>query len=141
MNYVDMIEVRCADQQLEELYTKHRFTPGLYIRECTMPKGMMIVSNIHAKEHPFVMLEGLIKVRTHEGTKLLRAPYFGITKPMTRRILYAEEDTRWMTFHVTDKTSVEEIMDDILVKRVNQSLSKLQLLRIKGVVRKTNLLK
>lgn len=105
--------------EIESLMTKyppadieviHRFTPGLYIRECRIPAGTLLTSAIHRTEHPFVISQGLIEVRSeNEGAVIYAAPHHGITKPGTRRVLFAVEDTIWTTFHVTEETDVAKI--------------------------------
>lgn len=93
----------------------NRFTPGLYIREILIPAGTLITSMSHRKEHPFVISHGHIRVSSEtEGDVIYRAPHTGITKPGTKRILYAIEDTIWTTFHVTDETDIEKIGLEIL---------------------------
>lgn len=93
----------------------HRFTPGLYIRQITMPAGALITSKIHKTEHPFVILKGEVSVWTeHDGVVRLKAPHVGITKAATRRLLYIHEDTVWATFHPSEKETVEEIEKDII---------------------------
>lgn len=145
MNYVDQLEARIASgietKGLIDCHVKHRFTPGLYMRECALPAGMIGISQIHNTTHPFVILEGKIRVRTHLGIRTLEAPFFGITEPMTRRILSAITDTRWITFHVTDLTDPEEIQKSILYPHVNPLLSEFQLLKIREKVSHSNLLK
>ena len=92
----------------------HRYTPGLYIREILMPKDSLLTSRIHILEHPFVISKGSCSVWSDEkGWERLTAPYTGITKPGTRRVLYIHEDTIWTTFHVTDKTDPAEIIKDV----------------------------
>lgn len=78
----------------------HRFTPGLYTREIFMPAGSMITSLIHNTTHPFFILKGKVSVFSeNDGEQLLEAPYSGITRPGTRRVLYVHEDTVWTTLH------------------------------------------
>jgi hypothetical protein len=91
----------------------HRFTPGLYSRHITMPKGAMILSGIHQTEHQFVVAKGRTVVATAQGVETYEAPYVGITKPGTQRILFIEEECEWITFHPTDKTIPEEIIASI----------------------------
>jgi len=101
----------------------HRFTPGLYIREIFMPAGSVLTSKIHKTEHPFVISKGVVSVWTaEEGTITLNAPYTGITKPGTRRVLFIHEDTIWTTFHVGEENNVEAIEDRIIEPRVNSRL-------------------
>jgi hypothetical protein len=101
----------------------HRFTPGLYIREIFMPCAktvgqigeMLVTSKIHLKEHPFVISKGSCSVWTEDrGWVRYDAPYCGITKPLTRRVLWIHKDTIWTTFHVTNETSIEKIEREII---------------------------
>jgi hypothetical protein len=93
----------------------HRFTPGLYVREIFMPKGTFIISKIHKTEHPFIVSKGHVAVWIEGvGVVEIKAPYCGVTKAGTRRILYIREDCVWTTFHPTDKTDVNEIEKDVI---------------------------
>ena len=80
-----------------------------------MPKGTLIISKIHKTEHPFVIVKGKVSVWVEGiGTVTYTAPYVGITKPGTRRVLYIHEDCSWLTFHATDKTTPEEVEADVI---------------------------
>ncbi|WP_051959893.1 hypothetical protein [Sphingobacterium sp. ML3W] len=97
---------------------RDRFVGKMYIRECTMPARTMVVSKMHKTEHPFVISQGKISVFTEDtGWVLMEAPFTGVTIPGTKRILFAHEDTVWTTFHVTDKTTAEEVEKDIIVHK------------------------
>jgi hypothetical protein len=92
----------------------HTFTPGLYTRTILMPAGTKLTSRIHLYEHPFVISQGVVRVRDGEGEWVtLQAPHVGVTKPGTRRVLDVIEDTVWSTFHVTDETDPEKIVDAV----------------------------
>ena len=95
---------------------KHTFADGLYIREIFMPKGQIISTGIHKKEHPYFVLKGDISVLTDEGIKRIKAPYNGITKPGTKRLIYMHEDSVWITVHATDKSKVEDVLNDVIAK-------------------------
>jgi hypothetical protein len=104
----------------EQFPVVHRFVPGMYIREIHMPAGSVLTSKIHKTEHPFVIMKGVVSVWSlNEGSVLYRAPYFGITEPGTRRVLMVHEDTVWITFHVGEEETVEEVEDRIIEKRHN----------------------
>lgn len=98
---------------------KHTFADGLYIREIFMPKGQVISTGIHKKEHPYFVLKGDLSVLTHEGVVRIKAPYSGITKPGTKRLIYMHEDTIWTTVHATEKETVEETLNEIIAKDFN----------------------
>jgi hypothetical protein len=105
-----------------EMPLVHRFTPGMYIREIHMPKGALVVSRIHRTEHPYVISKGRVVVWVENvGMVRLQAPYTGITQPGTRRVLYILEDCIWTTFHATDKTNPDEIVNDVTYERFDGS--------------------
>lgn len=82
---------------------KHRFVPGMYIREIFMPKDSIITSLIHKTTHPYFILQGEVSVFSeNNGVEKLKAPHVGITTPNTRRVLYIEQDCVWATVHKTD---------------------------------------
>ena len=92
---------------------RHFFTPGLYIREVFIPKGTKVITKIHKTEHPFVISMGRVSVWTPAtGVLHYEAPFTGITRPGTRRLIYAHEDVVWTTFHPTNKTDPAEIEKD-----------------------------
>lgn len=107
---IDKLEVAMIDNfPMADCPVIHRFTPGLYIREIFMPAGSLITSKIHNKEHPYVVSDGLVGVWTeNEGMVMIEAPFTGITKPGTRRVLYIIESTTWVTFHVTNIMPVDD---------------------------------
>lgn len=94
----------------------HRFTPGMYSREIFMPAGSLIMSKIHRTEHQFVVLSGRCRVYNAENDEVLEltAGHVGITKPGTRRVLMILEDSRWVTFHPTNKTDLSEIESELI---------------------------
>ena len=117
--FIDNLEMEMMSLPQIECPVEHVFTPGLYTRITTLPKGTILTSEIHKTEHPFFVLEGVVEVVNVEtGEKVLyAAPCFGVTKPYTRRILNVLEKTIWATCHVTKETNVEKIGDKILVQR------------------------
>lgn len=98
----------------------HRFTPGMYIREIFMPKGSIVTSLLHLTTHPFFIMKGDVNV-WYPGLPVERyiAPYTGITKAGTRRLLFNNEDTVWTTCHITDLTDPDEIMESITANDFN----------------------
>tara|TARA_R100001163_G_C5066982_1_gene205748 strand:- start:513 stop:1034 length:522 start_codon:yes stop_codon:yes gene_type:complete len=98
---------------------KHTFADGLYIREIFMPKGQVVTTGIHKQEHPYFVLKGDVSVLTDQGIQRIKAPYQGITKPGTKRLIYTHEDTVWITVHATEKESIEEVLKDILAEDFN----------------------
>jgi len=98
---IDELELAMLEQgHFIELPVINTFTPGLYSREIFMPKGTLLTSKVHKTEHPYVILSGKAKVYKADGDfEELEAGFSGITQPNTRRVLYIEEDCKWVTFH------------------------------------------
>ena len=95
--------------------TTHMFTNGMYIREIFMPAGSLITSKVHKTEHPYIVSYGKVAVSIDgDDWNEITAPYTGITKPGTRRVLYILEDCIWTTFHRVDdmKSEYNNLNDD-----------------------------
>lgn len=117
---LDELEAALVEFPKAECPVTHRFTPGMYIREVIIPAGTMATSAIHRTEHPFVVSKGVCYVTTGDGERMvIKAPHTGITKPGTRRAVYAETEVVWTTFHATDEKNVETIGLEILQPHEN----------------------
>jgi uncharacterized protein YbdZ (MbtH family) len=118
---VDQIVRAIADGNFGEVLdfpVVNRFTPGLYLREVSVPAGSLVVTKIHKTEHPFVVSKGKISVWTEDkGVVQIEAPYTGITKPGTRRVCFCHTDTVWTTFHPTTETDLEKLEADLICTR------------------------
>ena len=101
---------------LQPLALHHVFTPGLYVRECCMRKGQIVTTRIHLTEHPFIVSAGCVSVLNDDGTwQTIRAPYTGVTKPGTRRVIVVHEDTIWSTAHInpSNETDPDKIVREV----------------------------
>lgn len=113
---IDVVENIIANQPQVECPVTHRFTTNMYIREVFVPAGTILTSEVHKNEHPHVLSLGRITMWDGEGGEItVSAPYCGITKEKARRVVLVHEDCIFTTFHVTDKTTVEEAENDIFV--------------------------
>jgi hypothetical protein len=119
---IDVVESIMASHPQVECPLVHRFTNNMYIREVFVPAGTLLTSKIHKHEHPFVLSQGAITMWDGEKQVSISAPFGGITKENTRRIVFVHEDCVFTTFHVTDKKTVEEVENEILIKHDNPLL-------------------
>lgn len=102
---------------MDECPLKHTFADGVYVREIFIPKGMLIVGKIHKHSHPNFLLKGEVSVVTEEnGIERLKAPLSIISKAGTKRVVYAHEDTVWITVHVTNETDLDKIEEEVISK-------------------------
>lgn len=95
---------------------KHFFAPHAYGREIFIPKDTIIVGKIHKHSHLNMLMKGKVSVLTEEGEKLLEAPLTMVSPAGTKRVVYAHEDTVWVTVHLTDETDLEKIEEEVIAK-------------------------
>lgn len=98
----------------------HTFGDGVYVRQLTVPPETLTVTKIHGKTHPFFLLKGTISILTENGIKKLTAPYSGITKAGTKRIIWHHDEVVFTTVHVTNETDLDKIEDELIVKNFNE---------------------
>ena len=112
-NLVDLQNTMLGLNQVDCPVSNH-FTDGCYARQLTIPAGCCIVGAKHKTNHFFMLASGECFIS--EGGKAEKhiGPSLMTTKAGTKRAITAITDTVIITFHVTDKTDIEEIGDDIL---------------------------
>lgn len=103
-----MIEDNVLEDNLSNCVVTHYFTPmdkeygcGTYARKMFIPKGTLLTGKIHKQKHLNFVMQGKITVITEHGTQLIEAPHIFISEPGVKRAGYAEEDTIWVTIHLT----------------------------------------
>ena len=112
---IDHKDVIIGDSQMCPL--KHSFSDGIYVREITIPAGMLIIGKIHKHDHPNFLLKGEVVVVTEDGGKEeLKAPCSMISKPGTKRALYAKTELVWTTVHLnpTNTQDLKELEEEII---------------------------
>ena len=119
---IDVVESMIASYPQVQCPLVHRFTNSMYIREIFVPAGTLLTTKVHKFEHPFVLSKGSITIWDGEDEINISAPFCGITKENTRRIIFVLQDCVFTTFHVTDKKTIEEVEDEILIKHDNPLL-------------------
>lgn len=95
---------------------EHTFTEGAYARQMTIPRGSVIVGKIHRHAHLNFVMRGKCSVFTERGVKEIVAPAMFVSTPGTKRVVFAQEETVWVTVHVTEETDLEKIEDQIIAK-------------------------
>tara|TARA_R110000803_G_C11856913_1_gene306639 strand:+ start:37 stop:648 length:612 start_codon:yes stop_codon:yes gene_type:complete len=107
--------------ELHELNpTKHSFADGQYIREIYNPAGIILVTKIHSKTHPFFLMKGEMSIITEEGSERIKAPYQGITKAGTKRVIYTHSECVFITVHRTDNLSVTDIENEVIASSFDE---------------------
>jgi hypothetical protein len=100
--------------------TKHYFHAGMYCREVFRHAGVLVVGKVHKKEHFYLIVSGTVQITDGEGNaQEVTGPHLFLSKPGTKRAVYAVTDTLAMTFHVTDATTVEDAEQQLVEEDPN----------------------
>tara|TARA_R110000744_G_scaffold82977_2_gene162968 strand:+ start:244 stop:768 length:525 start_codon:yes stop_codon:yes gene_type:complete len=102
---------------------KHYFSDGIYVREITIPAGMVIVGKIHKHRHPNFLLKGKVMVITEQkGEEIIEGPCFMMSEGGTKRALYAVTDLVWTTIHhnPTNTQDLNKIEDVVIAKNYDE---------------------
>ena len=100
---------------------EHNFADGLYIRTYTGIKDTLVVSKLHKTNHPYFVMKGDVSVFDGGNeVERIKAPYHGITRAGTQRILYFREETIWITVHATEETDLEKIESQVIAKSYDE---------------------
>lgn len=78
---------------------KHYFAPGMYLREMTIPEGVVVVGAVHKHEHLAILSKGTLRLSTEDGVIEFTAPATIHSYPGIKRIAYALTDVVITTMH------------------------------------------
>lgn len=102
---IDTGELTQLDPPLE-----HFHTPELYGRRIFVEKDSRIITKVHKSEHITIALKGHCTVVDEDGVKTeVVAPAVFVTKPGTRRAVYAHDDVEWITVHACKEQDLEAV--------------------------------
>lgn len=86
----------------------HRFGPGVYIREVSIPANTFAIGHMQKQRHQNIMLRGCVVMFNEDGsTKELRAPLMFVGEP-GRKVGYVTEDMVWLNVYATDETDADK---------------------------------
>lgn len=82
---------------------------GSYARQMFIPKGTLIIGKIHRHQHLNFIMQGKVSVSTEFGPKYFEAPCIFVSEVGLKRAVIAEEDTIWVTVHLTKHLGEENL--------------------------------
>ena len=104
----------CKGMSDDHYALKHSFADGMYIRELTVPAGVLTVTKIHSQTHPFFIQKGRLAIYSEKGVQWIDAPYNGITQAGTKRVVWHESEVVIITVHRTNEMDLDKIEGDIV---------------------------
>ncbi len=108
----------------------HSFADGMYIRQLTVPAQTLTVTKIHAKDNPFFLLKGTMTMLTEKGEVKITAPYWGITKAGTKRIIWHHDEVLFCTVHRCDSINIDGAEEEITAKNFEEVDNRIEQKRI-----------
>jgi mannose-6-phosphate isomerase-like protein (cupin superfamily) len=115
VNELERVIADMAETSPVECPVESFFLDGMYSRRITMPKGTLLTSKIHARDNFYFVLTGMVSVWTEDGGVVnITAPYAGITKAGTRRIIFVHEECIWQTVHHCHETEMDKVEADLI---------------------------
>jgi len=113
---IDLLEKKMLEFDQVDCPVIHRFGPGIYIREVTIPAGSIAIGHYQKCGHVNVFLKGKITMLNDDGSTIdLEAPMIFNGKP-GRKCGYIHEDVVWLNIYSTDETDVEILENTYLDK-------------------------
>jgi len=111
---IDRLEAFMLRAPQVDIEPVHHFAHGIYAREITIKAGTLLTGKIHKTEHLNIVSKGRIAVWTEDGVKEVAAPFTMVSRPGTKRVGYALEDTVWTTIHATDETDLDKLEVELI---------------------------
>lgn len=124
----DALAIPCGNAEIEraeavllklpqvECPLVHRFAPGVYYREITMPAGSLIIGHEHKTEHFNVVTKGRALVLMDGVRHEIVAPCVFPSAAGVRKVLFIQEEMVWATIHPTHETNLDRLADELITK-------------------------
>ena len=119
---VEALQAEVSKLPQYEPETKHYFHGGMYCREVFREAGVLVVGAVHKKEHFYLIVSGTVAITTDNGAEEVTGPHLFMSKPGTKRAVYAETDALCMTFHAVDAVTVEDAEAELVEDEPNSLL-------------------
>jgi len=120
---VEVLQAEVSKLPQYEPLTKHYFHGGMYCREVFREGGVLVVGAVHKKEHFYLIVSGTVAITTDDGVEEVTGPHLFMSKPGTKRAVYAVTDALCMTFHAIEAKTVEEAEAELVEEEPNNMYS------------------
>lgn len=88
----------------------HRFAPGMYAREMTIPAGTVILGAVHKTDHLVVISSGRLKLVSGDDATEVEAPFTFTCRAGVKNAVVALTDVTWTNFFPTTETDVDKLV-------------------------------
>jgi len=101
---------------------RHYVAPGLYAREITIPRGVVLTGAVHRTENLAVLSKGRLDLVVDGGTVTIEAPCTLTVKPGAKNAALALEDAVWTNFFPTTETDPEKLVELLTFSKASELL-------------------
>ena len=130
---VEALEASMLEQPQVSCGVVHRFGPGIYMREVTIPADTFAIGHHQNFEHMNIMLKGRVSIINDDGDLIeLVAPMIFVGKP-GRKIGYIHDEMVWMNVYSTHETDVDKLEAHFVTKSDTWELSEANRMLLLGV--------
>jgi len=130
MEFQEIIQKMPGATGPDDYPLRHWFTPldsrygcHQYARAIFVPKGTVVVGKIQRYPHLNFIMKGKVSVATEFGKVIYQAPCVFVSEPGAKRAVYHEEDTIWITCHLTRNSgeeNLDKIEDELIAKNYTE---------------------
>lgn len=85
----------------------------LYAREMMIRKGLVLTGAVHKTRHLVTISQGDMTIWSDGKKQRLKAPCTFESEPGVKRVGFAHEDTVFTTYHVTQETDHDRLIEEL----------------------------
>ena len=117
-DYIDALEVSCKTlpDGKDDILIRDHFSVGVYLREGLIPKGFLIIGEIHKYDHLNILVSGTIRIATETGVKTYIGPTVFESSAGTKKAGICLEEAIFMTVHKTDLKDADKVREEHTLK-------------------------
>jgi hypothetical protein len=86
----------------------------MYCRTLFRPADTLIIGKCHKREHLYIVASGTVTIAGDGYRETVTGPKVFVSKPGTKRAVYAHTDATTMTVHRTDETDLDAIEAELI---------------------------
>ena len=96
----------------------HYFTEGMYLRSLFIPKGVVVVGEVHRYPHFTILAEGKSTIVSQDGKLEVEAPFVFVSTPFAKRSVYSTTDCTWITVHknTENETDIDVVENQHVIR-------------------------
>lgn len=118
---INGVERHMLSQEQVDCPVLHHFGPGIYIREVTLPAGIIAIGHKQRKSHLNVMISGKVAVLDNNEMKILEAPLTFTGRP-GKKVGYVIEECVWQNIYATHETDIDKL-ESIFLEKSDASMA------------------